>query len=33
VQVWSEIQAAWDALSSEERDKLAPLIGDGAAFG
>jgi glutathione S-transferase len=33
VQVWSEIQAAWDALSSEERDKLAPLIGDGVAFG
>jgi glutathione S-transferase len=33
VQVWSEIRAAWDALSSEERDQLAPLIGDGAAFG
>ena len=33
VQVWSEIQAAWDALSSEERDQLAPFIGDGATFG
>jgi len=33
VQVWGELQAAWDALSSEERDQLAPFIVDGAAFG
>lgn len=33
VQVWSEIRAAWDSLSREERDQLAPFVGDGAAFG
>ena len=33
VQVWSEIQVAWDALSGEERARLAPFVGDGAVFG
>jgi glutathione S-transferase len=32
VQVWREIQTAWQALSDDDRAQLAPLLGDGSVF-